>query len=248
MVGYLHSIETFGTVDGPGIRFVVFLQGCPLRCQFCHNPDTWAMETSKPMEVDDLIKNILRYRSYYKDGGVTVSGGEPLVQMDFVIELFTKLKALGIHTCLDTSGITFSYRGQAKFDELMKVTDLVLLDIKTIRWKEHIKLTGLPNDQILKFARYLSDKGVKVWIRHVLLSQRESEQELIELRQFIESLNNVEKIEILPYHSMGVVKYEMMGIDYPLNDMVPPSKQELEQATKIVVEGVYNGRAIVGGE
>lgn len=206
------------------------------------------METSKPTEVDDLVKNVLRYRSYYKDGGVTVSGGEPLVQIDFVIELFTKLKALGIHTCLDTSGITFSYRQQAKFDVLMNVTDLVLLDIKTIRWKEHVKLTGLPNDQILKFARYLSDKGVPVWIRHVLLSQRESEQELIELRQFIESLSNVKKIEILPYHTMGVVKYEMLGIDYPLNDMVPPSKQELEQATKIVVEGVYDGRAIVGGK
>lgn len=239
MVGYLHSIETFGTVDGPGIRFVVFLQGCPLRCQFCHNPDTWSMETSKPTDVDSLVNNILRYRSYYKDGGVTVSGGEPLVQMDFVIELFTKLKSLGIHTCLDTSGITFSYRNQDKFDQLMAVTDLVLLDIKTIRWKEHIKLTGLPNDQILKFARYLSDKKVPVWIRHVLLSNRESEAELIELRQFIETLNNVEKIEILPYHTMGIVKYEMLGIAYPLNDMVPPSKQEVERATEIVVEGVY---------
>lgn len=239
MVGYLHSIETFGTVDGPGIRFVVFLQGCPLRCQFCHNPDTWSLETSKPTDVDSLINNILRYRSYYKDGGVTVSGGEPLVQMDFVIELFTKLKSLGMHTCLDTSGITFSYRNQEKFDQLMAVTDLVLLDIKTIRWKEHIKLTGLPNDQILKFARYLSDKNVPVWIRHVLLSNRESEAELIELRQFIETLNNVQKIEILPYHTMGIVKYEMLGIAYPLNDMVPPSKQEVERATEIVVEGVY---------
>lgn len=239
MVGYLHSIETFGTVDGPGIRFVVFLQGCPLRCQFCHNPDTWSMETSKPTDADSLINNILRYRSYYKDGGVTVSGGEPLVQMDFVIELFTKLKSLGMHTCLDTSGITFSYRNQEKFDQLMAVTDLVLLDIKTIRWKEHIQLTGLPNDQILKFARYLSDKKVPVWIRHVLLSNRESEAELIELRQFIETLDNVEKIEILPYHTMGIVKYEMLGIAYPLNDMVPPSKQEIERATEIVVEGVY---------
>lgn len=238
MKARVHSIESFGTVDGPGIRFVIFLQGCPLRCQFCHNPDTWEMVgASKEMEVDELVNEVLKYKSYIKTGGVTVSGGEPLMQMDFLIELFKVLKSKGIHTCIDTSGVGFRQSKIAKFDELMAYTDLVLLDIKTIRSNAHKILTGLPNLDILEFAKYLSDKKIPVWIRHVLLTQRESLEELYELRAFIETLENVEKIEILPYHSMGIVKYKAMNIDYPLMDMEPPSKEEVEIAKRILVLG-----------
>lgn len=238
MKARVHSIESFGTVDGPGIRFVIFLQGCPLRCQFCHNPDTWeAVGASKEMEVEELVNEILKYKNYIKSGGVTVSGGEPLMQIDFLIELFKELKQKNIHTCIDTSGVGFSQKRIEKFDQLIKYTDLVLLDIKTIRSNAHKILTGLPNYDILEFAKYLSDRNVPVWIRHVLLTERESLEELYELRAFIDTLKNVEKIEILPYHSMGIVKYKAMNIEYPLMDMKPPSKEEVEIAKRILVLG-----------
>ncbi|MDY6062925.1 MAG: pyruvate formate-lyase-activating protein [Erysipelotrichaceae bacterium] len=239
MIGHVHSIESFGTVDGPGIRFVIFLQGCPLRCQFCHNPDTWELiGASKEMSVDELITEISKYKSYLKNGGVTVSGGEPLLQIDFVIELFTILKQKGIHTCVDTSGITFNSKQIDKFNRLCKVTDLVLLDIKTIRDDAHRILTGSSNKQILAFAKYLDKMHMPVWIRHVFLDKRESLEELKELRAFIETLSNVEKIEILPYHTMGIVKYKAMNIPYPLMDMEVPSKADIEMAKNIIVKGV----------
>lgn len=238
MKGRIHSFESFGTVDGPGIRFVVFLQGCPLRCQFCHNPDTWdKIGASKEYEVNEVVNEILKYKNYLKKGGVTVSGGEPLMQIEFVIELFEALKKRGIHTCLDSSGITFDRKKIDKFDKLCKVTDLVLLDIKTIRNQAHRILTGLSNIPILEFARYLDEMKVPVWIRHVLLRESETDEELYELRDFIETLKNVEKIEILPYHTMGIVKYKSMGLHYPLKDMQPPSKEEIEKAKRIVVLG-----------
>lgn len=238
MKARVHSIESFGTVDGPGIRFVIFLQGCPLRCQFCHNPDTWEMiGASKQMEVDELVSEILKYKNYIKTGGVTVSGGEPLMQIDFLIELFKVLKSKNIHTCIDTSGIGFKQKKIEKFNQLMEYTDLVLLDIKTIRNEAHKVLTGVDNDDVLDFARYLSDKKIPVWIRHVLLTKRESLDELYELRAFIETLNNVEKIEILPYHSMGIVKYKAMNLEYPLMDMLPPSKEEIDIAKRILISG-----------
>lgn len=243
--GRIHSFESFGTVDGPGIRFVIFTQGCPLRCKYCHNPDTWAYKEGTLYEVDEVIDRIMKYKSYFKNGGgVTVSGGEPLVQIDFVIELFKKLKAKGLHTCVDTSGILFNQRNEnivAKYDELLKYTDLFLLDIKQIDSDDHKKLTGLRNETVLNFARYLSDKQHPMWIRHVLVPGWTSAKEnLIKIREFIETLDSVQKIEILPYHTMGSVKYEKMGIDYVFKDMRVPTKEEIEMAEDILIRGNKN--------
>jgi len=161
--GNIHSIESCGTVDGPGIRFVVFMQGCPLRCQYCHNPDSWSVEKNQQMTVDEILEKYDGVKEFVKSGGITVTGGEPLLQIDFVTELFSKAKEKNIHTALDTSGILFNPENTQKIDELLKYTDLVLLDIKHINNAEHIKLTGLPNENILKFAKYLSDKNIPVW-------------------------------------------------------------------------------------
>lgn len=240
MTGRIHSFESFGTVDGPGIRFVVFLQGCPLRCQYCHNPDTWGaggMEYSS----EDVVNRAIRYKSYFGDkGGVTVTGGEPLLQIDFVIELFTLLKAKGIHTCVDTSGITFkadSSSSVEKHKKLLEVTDLFLLDIKHIDDGACKKLTGQSNENTLAFARFLSDNGKKMWIRQVLVPDiTDDEEDLKRTRAFIDTLKTVEKVEVLPYHSMGVVKYEKLGLEYPLKDVQAPSKESVEKAKRILRE------------
>ncbi len=236
-MGKIHSLETFGTVDGPGIRLVIFMQGCPMRCLFCHNPDTWALD-GKDMTIDDLILQVHKYDNYYKNGGgVTLSGGEPLMQIDFVIELFERLKQENIHTCLDTSGVTFSRNPDViqKFDRLIKVTDLVLLDIKHIDNQSHKKLTAHTNENILDFARYLSDNKVPVWIRYVLVPTINSdEKSLRELRQFLDSLDTIENIEILPYHTMGVDKYKSLGLGYKLKDINPPTQEQIDIASKIL--------------
>lgn len=238
MTGKIHSFESFGTVDGPGIRFVVFLQGCPLRCQYCHNPDTWSAggETHTAQSVADRA---LRYKNYFgAEGGVTVTGGEPLLQIDFVIELFTILKAKGIHTCIDTSGITFdenSALSVEKHEKLLAVTDLVLLDIKHIDKEACVRLTGQSNERTLSFAKFLSEKGTPVWIRQVLVPGiTDSEDDLKKTRAFIETLKTVKKVEVLPYHTMGVVKYEKLGIDYPLKDVQAPSKEAVAKAKEIL--------------
>lgn len=237
-MGKIHSLETFGAVDGPGIRFVIFLQGCPMRCQYCHNPDSWEISGGIEMSAQELMDNILKYRNYYKDGGgVTVSGGEPMLQIDFVIDLFMKLKEEGIHTCLDTSGVTFSKQKQVfnKIEKLISLTDLVLLDIKHIDNAEHQKLTTKPNDNILDFARYLKDKKVPLWIRHVLVPGITTDPKSLEnLRAFIDTLDNVEKVEVLPYHTMGASKYEKMGIDYKLKSTPPPTQEQIALANKIL--------------
>jgi len=235
----IHSFESFGTVDGPGIRFVVFFQGCPLRCKYCHNPDTWSMTGGTEYSVSDVVSRVLKYKNYFADkGGITVTGGEPLVQIDFVIELFKELKKSKINTCIDTSGFMFN-RGNpetlAKYDELIRYTDLVLLDIKHIRDEHHRTLTGVPNRNTLDFARYLSDNGVRMWIRHVLVpGLTDDDCWLGELKQFIDTLKTVEKVEVLPYHTMGVVKYQNLGVEYPLKDMQPPEKDRVENAKRIL--------------
>ena len=239
MLGKIHSFESFGTVDGPGIRFVVFMKGCPLRCQYCHNPDTWDMTGAREMTVDEIVKNVLKYRSYYGDkGGITFSGGEPLMQLDFVTEVFKKLKAYSIHTCIDTSGFSFNPNDSdsvAKHEELIKYTDLVLLDIKHIDSDKHKNITGQGNERTLAFAKFLSDKGIKMWIRHVLVSSlTDFDEDLKGLSEFISSLKTVEKVEVLPYHSMGKPKYDNLGIDYPLKDEVRPSKERIENAKSIL--------------
>lgn len=243
MKGYIHSIETFGTVDGPGIRYVVFMQGCPLRCKYCHNPDTWQMNTGQQMEVEEVLKGFYNNQSFYKDGGVTVTGGEPLMQIEFVTELFKHLKQHQVHTALDTSGITFSEKTKEKFDELIKYTDLVLLDIKHIDPKGHVELTQQKLDSVLAFARYLSDHQIPVWIRHVVVYDITYKEEyLYQLGLFLGTLNNVKAIDVLPYHTMGIVKYQQMNLEYPLKDTKETSKDDALQARNIVLKGYRESR------
>lgn len=274
-IGYIHSTESFGAVDGPGIRFIVFLQGCNMRCKYCHNPETWDVvygtnignnigdntensdrdsqrkkieerinelkakgihiETATPSEI---IKKAIRFRTYWKNGGgITVSGGEALLQIDFVTELFTLAKKEGINTALDTSGNPFKSEGEffEKFKKLCEVTDLFILDIKHIEDEEHRKLTGHTNKNILEMAQYLSDIGKEMWIRHVLVPDITDEQSSLEaLSNFIHSLKTVSKVEVLPYHRMGVPEYERLGIDYPLKEVRTPTKEEVEKAVKIL--------------
>ena len=236
--GRIHSIESFGSVDGPGIRFVVFMQGCHMRCQFCHNPDTWAMEEGEEKTADELLAQALRYKTYWKqNGGITVSGGEPLLQMDFLLEFFTKAKAKGVHLTIDTSGHPFTREEPffSKFQEVMKVTDLVMLDIKQIDEEAHKTLTGWTNSNILDLAQYLSDTGKSMWIRHVLVpGGSDSDEYLKQLDTFVKGLKTVEKIEVLPYHTLGEYKWQELGMDYPLKGIEPPTKERIENAKKLL--------------
>ena len=239
MDGYIHSTESFGTVDGPGVRFVIFLQGCPMRCQYCHNPDTWEMHRGERRSPESLIREYDRNRQFYAKGGITVTGGEALMQIDFLLELFDLAKKEGIHTCLDTSGITYhpgasSYND--KLDALMAVTDLVMLDIKHIDPAGHKALTGHDNAGILAFARYLEQKKVPVWIRHVVVPGiTDDPDQLSRLGSFIGSLSNVKALDVLPYHTLGVSKYRQLGIPYPLEGVPQATQQQALDAKKIIL-------------
>ena len=236
----VHSVESFGSVDGPGIRFVIFLKGCAMRCQYCHNPDTWDRAGGNLRSVDDVLSQALRYRSYWGEkGGITVSGGEALLQIQPLTELFHKAKDLGINTCLDTSAQPFSRKDGrfSAFEALMKYTDLVLLDIKHIDNDAHKRLTGWENENILDCARYLSDIHKPVWIRHVLVPGiNDDDESLHRLRSFIDTLSNVERVEVLPYHDLGVYKWEQLGIPYKLTDVKPPTEESVLHARKILTE------------
>lgn len=238
MEGNIHSFESFGTVDGPGIRYVVFMQGCPMRCKYCHNPDTWQVGAGKKYTAEAVFKEILKYKNYIKSGGVTVSGGEPLLQAEFITELFRLLKAEGIHTALDTSGVTFDKDNPQSVEKhlsVLRYTDLVLLDIKHIDEDEHKALTGFSNKRTLDFAQFLSENGKKMWIRHVLVPDITDKDEYLQkLKQFISGLKTVERVEVLPYHTMGEVKYEKLGLPYPLKGVQPPAQQRIENARKIL--------------
>ena len=234
--GNIHSIESCGTVDGPGIRFVVFMQGCPMRCKYCHNPDSWSADKNKIMTVDEILDKYEGVKEFVKSGGMTVTGGEPLLQIDFVTELFRRSKMRKIHTALDTSGVLFDKNNTDKIDRLLKFTDLVLLDIKHINDEEHKKLTGHSNTNILDFAKYLSDKKVSVWIRYVVVPGiTDDENSLSDLGRFLAGLNNIKALDILPYHNMAISKYENLGIDYPLKEVQPATKEQAIKARDIII-------------
>lgn len=234
MKGIIHSTESFGAADGPGLRYVIFVRGCRMRCRYCHNPDTWSAEGGEEFSADEVLKKALRYRNYWKkDGGITVSGGEPLLQIDFLTELFKKAKAEGVNTVIDTAGNPFTREEPffGKFNELMKYTDLLMLDIKEINPERHKALTGFDNANILDMARYLSEIEKPVWIRHVLVpGHTDFDEDLDALGEFIGSLQNVERVEVLPYHTLGKFKWENLGIKYTLEDVSPPTEERIKNA------------------
>lgn len=233
--GNVHYIETFGAFDGPGIRYILFMQGCPFQCQFCHNRDSWSTATNHLMTVDEVFRDFKKYESFYSKGGITVSGGEPLLQLKFLTALFKKFKSEGIHTTLDTSAACFDVRKSDDFIELMKYTDLVLLDIKQINDEKHKVLVGSSNKRVLDFAIFLDELGVKVNTRHVLVPGINNDPEdLKDLRKFLDGLNNIVKIDVLPYHTKGKVKWENMGLVYPLEGVKEPTDEEVKIAESIL--------------
>ena len=239
MLGNIHSIETCGTVDGPGIRYVIFTQGCLLRCQFCHNADTWEIGKGNQMSVEEIMNDLEGYLPFIKasNGGITVSGGEPLLQIPFLIELFKACKQKDIHTTIDSSGGCFSENPEflKQLDELLEYTDLILLDLKQIDTEKHKKLTGKHNEHILTFAKYLSDKQIPVWIRHVLVPGiTDIDEDLEKLGLFISELKNVKKVEVLPYHKLGVYKWEALGLKYQLEGVEPPSAERVQNAYELL--------------
>ena len=242
MIGHIHSTESFGAADGPGVRFIVFMQGCHMRCRYCHNPDTWKMDGGDEVTADEILKRALRVKPYWgKDGGITISGGEPLLQIDFVIELFKKAKELGINTCIDTAGNPFTKEEPffSKFEELMKYTDLLLLDLKEINPARHKDLTGFDNSNIIEMAKYLSEINKPVWIRHVLVPEHSDfDEDLDALGDFIDTLSNVDRVEILPYHTLGKFKWENLGIPYTLESISPPSAERIENAKQRIHAGI----------
>ena len=234
--GRIHSIESFGAADGPGVRFVIFLQGCAMRCRYCHNPDTWDPAEGEEKTARQLLSQALRYRPYWKNGGgITVSGGEPLLQLDFLLELFQMAKSEGVHTVIDTAGQPFTESNPfyEKFCKLLDVTDLFLLDLKEINPDRHKTLTGHTPDNILRMAQTLSEKGKPMWIRHVLVpGWTDFTEDLDRLGEFIGTLSHVERVEILPYHTLGRYKWEQKKIPYSLDGVQPPTQNQVEDATK----------------
>ncbi len=268
MQGWVHSVESFGAVDGPGVRMVIFLQGCPMRCAYCHNPDTWTENVGTLMDSEELMERFLRNRAYYKNGGITVSGGEPLCQIEFVTKLFREAKKEGISTCLDTSGIMFPYRKQPngwepaqkgireeirnhgagvslkEYEELLNVTDLVLLDIKHTEEEAHRRLTGHSNEATFAFLEYLEEKKVPVWIRRVVVpGYTDDETELLSLGECIGGFSNIKAIEVLPYHTMGLSKYKELGIPYRLEGVPQMDAETAKKCRQIILQGIRNRRS-----
>ena len=243
MKGYVHSIESFGTVDGPGVRFVVFFQGCPMRCAYCHNPDSWSYESDNLISVDEILQKYDGVKEFCT-GGITVTGGEPLVQIDFVTELFKKAQEKSIHTALDTSGVLFNQDNTEKIDELLKYTSLVMLDIKHIDDEEHKKLTKHSNKNILDFARYLSEKNIPTWIRHVVVPTiTYDEKYLTQLGEFLASLKNIKALDVLPYHDMARGKYKELDMEYPLEGIEQLTHDEALNARNIIISAMRRMRA-----
>jgi len=232
LTGKLHSFESCGTVDGPGIRFIVFTQGCPLRCKYCHNPDTWDLKDAKyERDIEFTINEIKKYKPFFRNGGgLTVTGGEPFVQMNYIEALFKRSKEEGIHTAVDTSGYIFNDRVK----EVLEYVDLVLLDIKSINPDTYKELTGVELENTLKFAEYLDSIGKPVWIRHVVVPGITDKKENLEkLADYVSKLKNVEKIELLPFHQLGTHKWEEMNLEYPLKDVKEPTAKDMKDARQI---------------
>lgn len=226
MKAKIHSIESLSTVDGPGMRFVVFMQGCQIKCKFCHNPDTWCIQDGKEMDVQEILEKIKRSKNYLvaSNGGVTFTGGEPMLQQDFLLEILPQIKKLGIHIAIDTNGV---YDVTDKVKKILEYVDLVLLDIKHIDEKTHKQLTGVSNEKTLSFAKYLDSINKNVWIRVVYMPGiTDKEDSLKKLKEYIDSLKNVEKVEVLPYHEMGIYKWKELNMEYELKDQRVPSKEE----------------------
>ena len=240
--GKIHSVESFGLVDGPGVRFVIFMQGCPMRCQYCHNPETWSGDTGTWWTAEELFQRAYRYKNYWKkknkeNGGITVSGGEPLLQCEFVTELFELAKKKGVHTTLDTSGCLFAtdQLPMEQFERMMKATDLVLLDLKMMDGAGHRGLTGRDNSNILEMAQWLSDHGKEIWIRHVCVpGLTDSEKELTEMKQFLNSLETVTRVDLLPYHTMGEMEWKKLGLSYSLKGVPVPTEENMMNYQKIL--------------
>ena len=234
MQGYIHSIETMGLHDGPGIRVVVFMQGCPLRCLFCHNPDTWFKTSKLKMTSDELVNHVRKYRSYIEEnGGITLSGGEPLFQSKFVLEVFKKCKLAGINTCLDTAGTGYD---KAILKDILKYTDLVMLDIKALTNSKYKKMTGKDMDEFNYFVKVLNESNKKVWIRQVIVPGiNDSEKYILDLKKYILKINNVEKIELLPYHTMGVEKYKELNIKYRLENVPDMDKEKCQKLNDMLL-------------
>lgn len=242
MKGRIHSTESFGTVDGPGIRFVVFFQGCPMRCKYCHNPDTWDFSGGTERTAEDLMREYDSYKEFLKSGGITATGGEPLAQPEFLAELFRLAKEKGVHTCLDTSAGVYNPDSHEKIDEVLKYTDLVMLDIKHIDNDCHRELTGIGNRNILAFAEHIRDLGIPVWIRHVVVPNiTDKYEELFALGEYLSTLTNLKALDVLPYHDMAKPKYEELGIEYPLWDTPPLTKEEAIKARNTIIDGIKSG-------
>lgn len=237
--GRIHSTESFGTVDGPGVRFVVFFQGCPLRCKYCHNPDTWDFSGGREVTADELMKEYDSYKEFLRSGGITATGGEPLAQPEFLTELFRLAKSKGVHTCLDTSAGCYDPKSHSKIDEALKYTDLVMLDIKHIDDAAHKQLTGHTNRNILAFAEHIRELGIPVWIRHVVVPGiTDDRDELFRLGEYIATLKNIKALDVLPYHDMAKSKYEQLGIPYPLPETPPLTKEQAIAAREIILSGI----------
>ena len=243
--GRISTTESFGSVDGPGIRFIVFVQGCRYRCQYCHNPETWEREGGYEATAEEIFRQAWRYRPYWKrTGGITVSGGEPLLQLEFVTELFRIAKEKSVNTVIDTAGEPFTYDEPffSAFETLLPLSDLFLLDLKQIDDAKHRALTGTSNESALALARFLSERGKRMWIRHVLVpGWTTGEEDLGRLSEFIAGLKTVDRVEVLPYHAMALHKYEELRLPYRLGDTPAPTVEEIASAEEILRVGEYRG-------
>ena len=243
--GRISSTESFGSVDGPGIRFIIFVQGCRYRCRYCHNPETWEREGGYEATAEEIFRQAWRYRPYWKKvGGITVSGGEPLLQLEFVTELFRLAKAKGVNTAIDTAGEPFTYEGPffSAFERLLPLTDLFLLDLKHIDPEQHRRLVGVSNESALALAHFLAERGKRMWIRHVLVPGWTTDaDDLARLSEFIAGLGTVDRVEVLPYHAMARHKYEELNLPYRLGDTPTPTAEEIACAEEILRVGDYTG-------